>query len=334
MDPHSAKNQLNSSLDSDQKGADVSGNNQTPGNVDKTTTDSRNPQQANRQPQYLGGFTLIPPNEARRTELTTIAKKGEENLQRWKEANRPSAVHLNPERLGGHVTESEARVKQLTDHRNSKLQKKLKQMDLDKKKRQEEDEKLQKMKDQQREKAERQEQRRQQEEQQRSEQLRQDRLRSTEAFLQRFQRGAAAASSSATHTSSRGEDVESKQREKELKRSEREVQLEHQRVNSDFLDKLQGRGKGSETKKEAERPYVAEEDFKQETTTGHFSHLKVGQSCSAWTEEAALEPDYDWALMKLKNRFPQCSVGFLEDILHQCNGDYEEASTLLICSLS
>lgn len=47
-----------------------------------------------------------------------------------------------------------------------------------------------------------------------------------------------------------------------------------------------------------------------------------------------LEPDYDWALMKLINSFPDCCRVFLEDILNQCNGDYEQASTLLISTLS
>lgn len=42
------------------------------------------------------------------------------------------------------------------------------------------------------------------------------------------------------------------------------------------------------------------------------------------------EVDYDWALMKLMNSFPDCARVFLEDILDQCNGDYEQAYTLLI----
>ncbi|XP_022064502.2 epithelial-stromal interaction protein 1 [Acanthochromis polyacanthus] len=333
MDPYNSRKQLNSSMNSDQTAADVSGNDQTSGNVDKTTADSRNTQPATRQPQYAGGYTVIQPNEARRSQIKTMAQKEEEAFQRWKEANRPPPVHLNPERLGGHVSESEARQKQLVNLRCSKLQKKLKKEELDRKKRQEEEEKLQKMKDEQREKAERLEQRRQQEEQRRKDHLRTDYLRSQEAFLQRFERRDVAASSSAAHTSSRGEDVESKQRAKESKRNEREMQLEHQRVNSDFLDKLEGRARGSETKKEAERPYVATEDFKPETTTGHVQlpHLKPEPS---WTEEAEPEPDFDWALIKLTNRFPDCSKDFLEDILQQCNGNYEEALTLLICSLS
>lgn len=46
------------------------------------------------------------------------------------------------------------------------------------------------------------------------------------------------------------------------------------------------------------------------------------------------EPDYDWALMKLMNRFPDCSRDFLEDILEQCQDDYETANMLLVNTLS
>lgn len=42
-----------------------------------------------------------------------------------------------------------------------------------------------------------------------------------------------------------------------------------------------------------------------------------------------MESDYDWALMKLMNSFPHCSKVFLEDILIQCDGNYEQACTLL-----
>lgn len=46
------------------------------------------------------------------------------------------------------------------------------------------------------------------------------------------------------------------------------------------------------------------------------------------------EPDYNWNLMKLMTSFPGCDKDFLQDILKQCNGDYEEACTLLISTLS
>ncbi|XP_051259286.1 epithelial-stromal interaction protein 1 [Dicentrarchus labrax] len=300
-----------------------------------------------RQPQYSGGFTVIPPNESRRNKIKSMAKKEEEDLERWKEANRPQPVHLNPERLGGNVTLAEARQRQLTDLRCSKLEKKLRKEDLDKRRRQEEEEELQRKKAQQRQLAERQEERRRQEEQRRRELHKQDHLRTTETFLQRFERRAPGppASGSATHTSSRSEALAGKQREES--KSVREVQLEHKRVNSAFLDKLVGRGRESEREtkgegtQEAEYPCFASEDFGHQPpkTPGQqrpFTHLDPDpeQSCSGWTEEADPEPDYDWALMKLMNSFPDCSKIFLEDILNQCNSDYEQAYTLLISALS
>ncbi|XP_071340064.1 epithelial-stromal interaction protein 1 [Trachinotus anak] len=309
------------------------------------TAASGTPPATDRQPRYSGGFTVIPPNESQRSKIKMMAQKEEEELQRWRETHRVSSVHLNPERLGGSVTLAEARQKQLADLRCSKLQKKLRQEELDRRRRQEEEAKLQRMKAEQRQKTERLEEKKRREEQRRREQFRQDHLRANQTFLQRFERTAPGplASSSATHTSSRTEAVEIKQ-EKSL----REVELDHRRVNSAFLDKLKGQCRGSENKpkqeegvQEAESLRLASEDLRHQpsTTTGQqlpFDHLKPDpeQSCSGWTEEADLEPDYDWALMKLMNSFPDYDKVCLEEILIQCNGDYEQAYTLLICMLS
>ncbi|XP_044073281.1 epithelial-stromal interaction protein 1 isoform X2 [Siniperca chuatsi] len=347
MDPYqnqrNSRNHLAPLNDSNTSG--VSGNDHTPYTPDRDATDSGHPQAAARQPQHSGGFTMIPPNESRRSKIKLMAQKEEEDLQKWKEANRAPPLQLNPEKLGGHVTLAGAREKQLTDLRCSKLQKKLRKEELDKRRRQEEEEELQKMKAIQREKAEHLEERRKQEEQRRREQLRQDHSRTTESFLQRFERRAPGplATSSATHTSSRSEVVETKQREES--KSVREVQLEHKRVNSAFLDKLEGHESERETKgesvREAEYPFLASEDFRHQpsSTPGQqlpLAHMNLDpeQSCSDWTQEADPEPDYDWALMKLMNSFPDCCRVFLEDILDQCDGDYEQAYTLLISTLS
>ncbi|KAM7380216.1 hypothetical protein PAMP_003529 [Pampus punctatissimus] len=322
----------------------MSGDDNTPDNHNRDAPVSRNPQETDRQARYSDGFTVIPPNEARRSKITTMAQKEEEAFQRWKESNRVSSVHLDPERLGGNVTLAEARERQFINLRCSKLQKKLKQEELDKRRRQEEEEKQQRMKAEQREKTERLEERRQQEEQKRREQLRQDHFRTTDNFLQRFERRAPGplASSSATRTSSGSEAVESKQRQKP-QRSEIEVQQEHRRVNSAFLDKLEGRGRGSEQepKRETERFNSASEEFRHQpsNTPGQqlpLTHLRPDpeRHCSGWAEEADPDPDYEWALMKLMSNFPDCSRVFLEDILNQCNGDYQQAYTILICSLS
>lgn len=292
-------------------------------------------QPAHRQPQHSSGFTMIPPNESRRHKAKMMAQKEEEELQRWREANRPPAVRLSPEKLGGNVGLSEVREKQQAELRCSKLQRKLKKEELDRRRRQEEEEELQKMKAQQREKAERLEQRRRQEEQRRTQLHREDHHRATESFLQRIERTAPGplASSSATHTSSRSETADSSEAERRPK-SERDVQQDHRRVNSAFLDRLEGRGRESEEGvKEDERPYFTFNDCNVAEQEPPRTHLDTDPEQS-WTQEADSDPDYDWALMKLENRFPDCCRVFLEDILDQCRGDYEEAHMLLLSSLS
>ncbi|XP_029935956.1 epithelial-stromal interaction protein 1 [Myripristis murdjan] len=322
-----------------------------PENPDGNAPGSRDPGATPREsrPQHSDGFTMITPNESRRNKLKTMAQKEEEDLQRWREANKPPSVHLPPEKLGGSVSLAEARERQLIDLRQSKLQKKLKKEELDRRKRQEEEEELQKKKAIQREKAERLEERRRREEQQRREQFRQDHLRTTESFLQSLEptRGpAAVASSSATHTSSWDDALEEKQMVKKEDRI-REVQLDHRRVNSAFLDKLEGqsttikREEDGEESGEAQRhPSSAFEDFRHQLSQSGgpqdpLTHLKPDpdQSSSGWAEEADPEADFEWAVMKLESKFPYCSRAFLQDILAQCSEDYQQAYTLLSDSL-
>ncbi|KAI9519051.1 hypothetical protein NQZ68_032119 [Dissostichus eleginoides] len=100
--------------------------------------------------------------------------------------------------------------------------------------------------------------------------------------------------------------------------SVRNVQLDHRRVNTAFLDTLEGRGK--ETKEETKSPFTASEDF------NYPSHLnpEPEHSYLEWSDEA--EPD----LKRLIESFPGYSSGFLEDILVQCNRDCEQAYALLL----
>ncbi|KAF7656147.1 hypothetical protein LDENG_00045930 [Lucifuga dentata] len=347
MDPHFNQRQTNEDQNSagpSDGSSDMTGNDNLPENPNRSEPDRGNQHVTNRQPQYSSGFTLIPPNESRRSRLQMMAQKEEQDFQRWKEAHRPAPVHLTPERLGGDVTLAKAREKQLAELRHSKLQKKLKKEDLDKRRRQEEEEELQKMKAIQREKAERLEERRRLEEQQRREQLRADHLRATESFLQSVERTASdlLATSSATHTSSWSDAEENKQSEKKEK-SLKDVKQEHIRVNSAFLDKIERQSGGSEkvTKTEEvwedERPYLACEDFGHQlsqTSGPHYLKPDPERSSSGGAEEADPQLDHDWALMKLVNRFPQCTMAFLEDILNQSSGDYQQAYTLLSSTLS
>uniref|UniRef100_A0A8D3AIA3 Epithelial stromal interaction 1 n=1 Tax=Scophthalmus maximus TaxID=52904 RepID=A0A8D3AIA3_SCOMX len=206
--------------------------------TDQTDTNAAVPPAADRQPQCSGGYTVIPPNEFRRSKLIRMAQEEEEARQRWKETHRVPYVQPISERLGGDVTLAEARDKQLRDQQRSRVQKKMKQDELDKTRRQEEEAELQKKKDEQRRKAERLVAREHQDQQRRRQQLEPDYLRTSDRFLQSLERRAPdpRASSAASHTSSTSEVVPSQQREK--------VQLDHKRVNSAFLDNLEGRGGG------------------------------------------------------------------------------------------
>ncbi|XP_034417203.1 epithelial-stromal interaction protein 1 [Cyclopterus lumpus] len=307
----------------------ASGIERTPEDPNRDSPDSGNPQPTDRQPQFSGGYTMIPPIESKRDKLLRAVQKEEEICKRWKEANRVPAVHMTPETLGGSTTLSGARERQQTDSRYSKQQRRLKQEDLDRRKRQEEEEEYQKMKDIQREKAQRLEERKQREEQSRREQLSQDHARKNERFLLRFDRTASGppASSCAAHTSSRSEAVESNQREES---KGRDVQQEHRRVNQAFLDILEGRpgGREKETKEEGVQ------DFGHQPSNPPGQQLPPAQlnqdpdqSFADWTDVA--DPDYDWALEKLMTSFPDYNRAFLEDILDQCNSDFEQAFTLL-----
>uniref|UniRef100_A0A8D3AIC4 Epithelial stromal interaction 1 n=1 Tax=Scophthalmus maximus TaxID=52904 RepID=A0A8D3AIC4_SCOMX len=174
--------------------------------TDQTDTNAAVPPAADRQPQCSGGYTVIPPNEFRRSKLIRMAQEEEEARQRWKETHRVPYVQPISERLGGDVTLAEARDKQLRDQQRSRVQKKMKQDELDKTRRQEEEAELQKKKDEQRRKAERLVAREHQDQQRRRQQLEPDYLRTSDRFLQSLERRAPdpRASSAASHTSSTG----------------------------------------------------------------------------------------------------------------------------------
>ncbi|XP_064800394.1 epithelial-stromal interaction protein 1 isoform X1 [Oncorhynchus masou masou] len=334
-------------------------------------------QQDPTQPRHSDGFTMLPPIESRRSKLQMMAQKEEEDLQRWKEANRPGPVQLAPERLGGAVSLAEARERQLLELRRSKLQKQLRKEEMDRQRKQAEEEENDRMKAKQREKAERLEERREQEERQRREILQQDHLRKTKQFLQRVERSDAAplAVTSASHTSpwspetlfsyvpvlqARAQEYRSERREEEntalqLKKEEQrkktevleekesdqeeERMRELRRGRSAFLDRLQGgvtEVAGGHI--ELQRPPVAmEEDRRGWQTHSQTSRPQdtftspepdPAHSTSEWREET--NPDFEWVVMKLQNSFTFCERPFLEDIVIQCNGDYQQAYDLLI----
>ncbi|KAL6100500.1 epsti1 [Pungitius sinensis] len=273
------------------------------------------------QPQHSGGFTVIPPNESTRDKLRRIAQKEEEDLQRWKEANRVTYVHADPEKLGGAATLAATREMQHAELRLSTVQKRLKKQELDRRRRQEEEAENQRRKDIQREKAERLEERKRQEEQRRREQHGPDHARATERFLQRFERTVPCPPASAAQTAHKAS-VEITSRGAEA-RGERDVQQEHRRVNQAFLDGLEGRRRAT-----GERPLPAPEGFGQQAPPPPAPPDADPDHIAAdWTDEA--DPGRDPALAKLVKSFPGCSASVLEGILQSCNGDYQQAHALL-----
>ncbi|XP_039601217.1 epithelial-stromal interaction protein 1-like isoform X1 [Polypterus senegalus] len=100
----------------------------------------------------MGGYSMMQPNESRRSKLQRMAKQEEEDLQRWKEEHRAGPVNLPPERLGGALSMEEARSNQAMRQRQAKYQPKLKREEHAKKQKEAEEEEIKKMKTVQREK--------------------------------------------------------------------------------------------------------------------------------------------------------------------------------------
>ncbi|KAM4698924.1 epithelial-stromal interaction protein 1 [Discoglossus pictus] len=228
------------------------------------------PVQSSRDPQYMGGYTLIPPNESRRNKLQTMANKELEEWDRWKEAQRPGPVNLNPKKLGGYGTEADVRQKQQAIQHQSKYQKMLQREEYKKKQREEEESKIQKMKDIQRQKAELLEEKRYQQDRQRQLQWQEDMYLRNNTFLDQMSQPAG---NYQTHNScgnsstawQKSQAYKQQQREEEnikiaqmkeeqrmksellelrQRQEEEDQQLSHRenqrRVNNAFLDRLQG----------------------------------------------------------------------------------------------
>ncbi|XP_037345303.2 epithelial-stromal interaction protein 1 [Pungitius pungitius] len=296
-----------------------SGGELPPGSPNGDAPEGGTPAATGTQPQHSGGFTVIPPNESTRDKLRRIAQKEEEDLQRWKEANRVTYVHADPEKLGGAATLAATREMQHADLRFSTVQKRLKKQELDRRRRQEEEAENQRRKDIQREKAERLEERKRQEEQRRREQHGPDHARATERFLQRFERTTVPCPPASAARTSRKAAVEIKPGGAEA-RGERDVQQEHRRVNQAFLDGLEGRRRAT-----GERPPPGPEGFGQRAPPA--APPDSDHVVADWTDEAG--PGRDPALVKLVKSFPGCSASVLKEFLQSCNGDYQQAHDLL-----
>ncbi|XP_061081531.1 epithelial-stromal interaction protein 1 [Conger conger] len=373
------------------------------------------PEQNERQPQYAGAYTMIPPNQSRRIKTQTMAQKEEEDLQRWREENRPGPISLAPSQLGGSTSLAEARQRQFNQSRQCKLQKKLKQEDLDRRKREEEEQKNQQMKTAQREKSDKLKEKREQEDLQRRYQHQQDRRAKMEQFLQKHESCSSAPAgpiaSQPTSSWDRTREYREAQRqeenmelmrkkdeqrrksdlredkEKQLEEmKQREIEMDHRRVNSAFLDSIEAR---SGSARGAEPTPAPPEDrgvqpANQPRGPAGLANQTRGSAGPAnqprgpagpanqprgpaggglapaladGSEGGAVQPaneprapaaspgggeapglgdssedddhDREWAVMKLINNFPYYERDFLEDILEQCDGDYQRAYTLL-----
>ncbi|XP_051783253.1 epithelial-stromal interaction protein 1 [Erpetoichthys calabaricus] len=347
---NAASNNLNSS-NSQTEDADINPN---PSELQQTPQ----PQQNERTLQYMGGYSMMQPNESRRSKLQRMAQQEEEDLQRWKEEHRAGPVNLAPERLGGALSMEQARINQFMNQRQSKYQLKLKREEQAKKQKEAEEEELKKMKTVQREKANRLEEKTLKEEEQRRELHSHDHKIKTNAFIQTLEavnlssdtknnppeisswaRGKAYRESQREDESRKylqmkeeqrikAELLELKQRQEEDKRRG-ELNNERRQVNAAFLDRLQG----------IRQPCIMEQPlpvvFKDETNfcvagpqdaPGISENRQLKNEIEGGEE---YETDNAWVVMKLLTDFPFCERAFLEEIVTQCNGDYQQAFQLL-----
>ncbi|XP_068924785.1 epithelial-stromal interaction protein 1 isoform X2 [Petaurus breviceps papuanus] len=101
---------------------------------------------------HMAGFTVIAPDQIRRDKITSIAKKELEDLEKWKQQQRSRPIHTKPNKLGGNQSEAEARKKQQCQLLQSKYQQKLKRQECIRLQKEVEEAKLQATKATQREK--------------------------------------------------------------------------------------------------------------------------------------------------------------------------------------
>uniref|UniRef100_A0A8C1KJZ3 Epithelial stromal interaction 1 n=1 Tax=Cyprinus carpio TaxID=7962 RepID=A0A8C1KJZ3_CYPCA len=329
--------------------------------TDEYSCENNSPSTSNpqNQPTHADGYTKIPPNESRWSKLQRIAKEEEENLRRWKEENRPGPIQLTPERLGGAVSLAEVRQRQQDESRLSKLRKKLQKEEMDKKKRQAEEEENEKMKAMQREKADKLEMMKKQDEEQRQNLYQHDKQRKREEFLQRIERSSTTVSMAAGNSipasswakcheyrearreeenadllkkkeeqRRKAEILEEQQKQQEEDRKRR-TGADHRRLNMAFLDRLEASSSSRVPKpvnQTTESSNVCLDDDKPQD-----SALSTVPNPSQVHTDSAEEDDHDhmWTLIKLQNRFPYYERDMLEEIVKQCNGNYQQAYELL-----
>ncbi|XP_020391650.2 epithelial-stromal interaction protein 1 isoform X2 [Rhincodon typus] len=246
-----------------------------------------------RQPQYRGGYSVVTPNQNRRSHLQMMANKELEDLRKWKEANRLGPINLTPTQLGGSISEAEARQRQQINLRDSRFQKNAKKEDYNRKRKEAEELEYQKRKEIQREKANKLLEKQRQQEAQRKAQLQAEHQQANQQFLQRIETNRSYRQSplppnctAQTTAWNKSRSYQETQREAELQRlqehkeeqrrkselaaeevsrleSERQQRLqeEHRRINQTFLDNLERSRKSLDNLSGLSPPVSDEESF-------------------------------------------------------------------------
>ncbi|XP_078415734.1 epithelial-stromal interaction protein 1 isoform X1 [Cetorhinus maximus] len=249
------------------------------------------------EPQYRGGYSMIAPNESRRSRLQMMINKELEDLKKWKEDNRPGPINLTPMQLGGVTSEAEARRQQQINLRGSKFQQRAKKEEYDRKRKEAEELEYQKKKEIQREKANKLVEKQRQEEEQRRAQLQADHYQANQQFFQTFETNRSCRNSPLpphctvqTTSWAKSHSYRETQREAEMKRlqaqkdeqrkkselaaekesrveTERQkwLQEEHRRKNKAFLDNLERRQQSSENLLPFSPPFCDDESCEPDT---------------------------------------------------------------------
>lgn len=315
------------------------------------TSDPRN--------QAACGYTVIPPKETKRSKLISNAQKEVEDYERWKREHRPGPFNLPPEKLGGGESMAAVRQRQQMEAYTSKLQKKLKKEEMDRKRRQAEEEENQEKKAIQREKANLQKIRDQQKEKEREAKYRPDQQMKREEHLQSLEmsRSVFVPTSSSTpasswargHTYSQSRKAEEQKGLQEMKNEQRrksdvleekqkqltedrkkELEVARMRVNSAFLDKLEARGSGRESELISSMSEAGNVGQREEPQEPALSPVPTSSFLeSEYAEDEEEDHDVEWIVMKLQSEFPYYEPEALQEILSQCENQYQKAYDLL-----
>ncbi|XP_062906013.1 epithelial-stromal interaction protein 1 [Mobula hypostoma] len=250
-----------------------------------------------RQLQYQGGYSMMAPNESKRSQIQQMANKELEELRQWREAHKPGPISMDPTQLGGLASEHEVRRKQQINLLGAKIQQRAKKEEYDRKRREAQELQYQKMKEIQREKANKlAERRRQEDEERRAQQQAQhhqanqkflDRIDASRSYSQLCQRPSSAFSTTSwakSHVYKEHQKVAEDQKLQEMKNEQRKkseylaekeseqeaeqlrrLNEDRRRKNSAFLDNLERRRQSSQNSNLTSLDVPDEQTFGQDT---------------------------------------------------------------------